>query len=655
MPKFQNTLKSPIDLIHNGRKIRIEPNSIIEGPQNFIMYNGLKLLEEAKTINKKDIKIDRTMIYNMNKQREIKAEPPRKTNLFSKIYSNEPLISIPRSIVISENFDKTQEIDAAKKVTEEYTTLPSIGICILTKNSLGLIKDCCESIFDKVNYKNTKLYIFDTGTDSQEVMDYYETLKNRKFPVSIISVGNFHFSSNYNVGIQQVDTDYVLIQNNDTIALNDYITKLMKIATIDKVGLSGPRMLYKEGTIQHDGQHLYQKDPANSNNIIFANPGHLNLGAHPSQVKGGRDIVDGITAAGVLLKTSWFKSLGGFDAGFKDIYQDVHFCMKNRMYGKVSVCDKEAQIIHYDNTSRKQNWKIDEMRQDHNYLFSKIHTGEVVLKSKNKRTFSIITVVNNKEQYTNFLNDISKQDFTGSFEIIPLLNFDNNYKSCSEALNIGLDITESEYSILCHQDLRLPTNWLSKIYSHINNLDKVKWGVLGMSGCMKTSPTTDIGTTYLDNLLDDKNPNSRSNADHFRQVYGPIQEIHTLDELCLIVKSGNHIRFDENTFNHYHWYGADICLNYVSQGYKNFAIDASCFHISDGISNFFKESHIDNFIQGSAKLYMKWKNQFPFFRTTTTSFSTLKQGEAIFGLAQYLFADTLINKGVSFPKAIKIE
>ena len=159
-----------------------------------------------------------------------------------------------------EQFDQQEEVRKASEFIKNYNqeSLPSVGICILTKDSLELITDCVESIRKEVKYPNTKLYLFDTGTEDRRVLSYYDSLKkNYPFPIEIYNLGKFHYSKNYNEGLKSIDTDYALIQNNDTVALNDYISRLMKLAVVDKVGVSGPRMLYKNFKIQHDGQRLY--------------------------------------------------------------------------------------------------------------------------------------------------------------------------------------------------------------------------------------------------------------------------------------------------------------------------------------------------------------------------------------------------------------
>lgn len=664
MPKFRNVTKNTINIISNGRKMSIPPNGEISGPPEYVSYSGLRAIDGIGAPEGKSIDITKSLLAAKNLSSRVSnstlVQAHNKNIITPNVRSNHPtrysMMKIPDIVPIDETFDKNKEIEKTKSYLYNYPhRLPTIGICILTKNSLDLIKDCCDSIFDKVMYPATKIYIFDTGTTEQAVLKYYAEIKSdKKFPVEIINVGNYHFGSNYNTGVDKVDTDFVMIQNNDTKVLTDYISKLMRISIIEKVGMTGPRMLHKNGTIQHDGQRLYNAEGK------LENPGHVNYGA-PRELPGGRHVVDGITAAGVLMQTKWFKHIGKFDAGFKDIYQDVHLCMRNRQEGKISVCDRDAIIYHYDNTSRKLLWndprKVADMGKDHNYLYAKVNSGELSFTRKAKRKFSIITLVNNNQQYFDFLEDIRKQNTRDSFEIIALPNYNNEYKSCAQALNVGMDISEAEYCIICHQDLKMGPDWLSKISSHIDELNShgVYWGTLGMAGGLRTAKDHDIAAIYLDNKDMGKGSNDETCVDIYSKKYGKRVEVQTLDELCIITKTNIGIRFDEVNFSHYHWYGADFCLNSLSRGYKNYAIDASCFHISDGFSNLLKDDHKAKFLEGAANLYSKWRKLYPFFRTMTTSFSkTIKPDGTESNYIQFYVAEELNKRNSSFPKAISL-
>jgi GT2 family glycosyltransferase len=580
-----NTSKSRIDLIYNGKKITIPVGGIIEGPPHLKLYKGLSVYtENVTTLTTESNKID---------------------------------------ITTEVNKDNIDNINKTLNHLKNYGGLPSIAICILTKNKYELISDCVYSILEKVKYPNTKIMIFDTGSTETNVLEFYKTLSGKKYPISIHDIGAYHFSKNYNDAIFKfVDTEYAIIQNNDTVALNDYISRLMKVAIVEKIGACGPRMLYKTGLIQHDGQYMFNHAMGSG----FINPGHVNMGKDPTQVGGGRKIVDGITGAGLLVRTNLYKQLGGFDESFKDIYQDVHFNMLLRGSGYLSICDWDAYINHYDNTSRKELWKVHEeaakMWKDSNRLFKEMIPQDIRLRSFKRKVpvYSIITLVNNKEQYFNFMEDLKKQKFNGLFEVIALPNFNNEFSSAAEALNVGKDLAEGEYVVYCHQDLRVPENWLQKISLNINALSKVNFGFLGMAGVLFTEDEPkkkQDGAIYLSNL----NSKKEKQSDVYRKLLGENFEVQCLDELCIIGKKSDPFRFDETTFNHYHWYGADICLQAIDSGRKNYAINAECFHISDGLLNFSKPTHVEKYIDGLRKLYVKWSTKINKFRTTTASFN----------------------------------
>lgn len=70
----------------------------------------------------------------------------------------------------------------------------------------------------------------------------------------------------------------------------------------------------------------------------------------------------------------------------------------------------------------------------------------------------------------------------------------------------------------------------------------------------------------------------------------------------------NGILFDENTFNSFHCYDLDICLQSIQNGYKNYVIDDVLIkHTSYGNFNL-------NWYQESIKLYDKWAKILPLYK-----------------------------------------
>lgn len=596
MAIFKNTTLHPVKIMVNGKRKTIRPGTVVHGPESLQSIPGLSLIDKGM----------KTIIPN--KVRNPKVDAPKK---ISSYVSEAP------------KFSDRGETDITAAVVDEMAHLeefrslgrnPSVTIAILTKDSMNLIKDCCESILKNVKYKNLTVLIADTGTKNPAVFDYYRSVKDRCKKAGIgyklVQLNSFHFSKNYNEIINRhVTTDYVLIQNNDTIALNDYVTKMMQLATIRKVGSVGCRMFYPNQRIQHDGQLIFGR----GGQII--NPGHLHLGALKNQLnpKEHRStLVDGNTAAGVLMKTSDFKSVGGFDEQYADIFQDVDLMVKvTNQLGKFNYCNRNAEIVHIDNASRFSRGadpvRIRQMYQDTAYLKDNINQKRWKHINPKNYDVSIVTLVNDISEYMNLTNSLKKQEGSHKVEIIAIPNFHNQYTSIPEAFNNALDICTGRYVILMHQDVIVPPNWLNKIRLQIQQLDveRTKWGVLGPAGV-----TLDHSPHYY--LLDKSMKATHNNP-------RPKQEVFCLDELCLILQKSNDLRFSQNKIDGFHFYGGDICVQSMKKGLKNYAIDAYCFHNSyDGRKNLMTKKSYEDFV-GQAKKFaiMCRENGVTQWRTTT--------------------------------------
>jgi GT2 family glycosyltransferase len=537
MPTFRNNSNHPLPIMINGSRRLIKPNQMITGPDSLGTINGL-------------VEID-----PQNKTVIPKKSVPKQTQQHEHFIDSAQM-AITHYTSINEY--AVNEINYIKK--HNVDTLPYVSIVILTKNSLDLIKDCCNSILHKVRYPNYSIIIADTGTTDAKVLQYYMELKescksiNKGF--KFIKVGDYHFGKNYNnVIFNNISSEYVIIQNNDTVAINDYVSKMMSVAVINKVGSVGCRMFYRDMTIQHDGQFIY------SNNGQLSNPGHINLKVNKARLGPEHHNitqVDGNTAACVLMKTENYLKIGGFDEQYTDIFQDVDLMLKvSHSLSKQNYCDRSAEIYHYDNTSRlKEGFRADlvqKMQLDSKYLHAKAQQkGWKYKKYEPVYDFSIVTVVTDSVLYENLVRSIQSSDTKLKVEFIGIPNKNRMYKDCSYALNVGKRIASGKYIISIHQDVLVGTDWLNKINATIKTLNSrnIQWGVLGPAGI-----TIQHKPYYY--LLDSENK-------PVMNIDLAINEVFTLDEVCLITRNDN-VFFNEN-IEGFHFYGAELCINYKHQG-----------------------------------------------------------------------------------------
>ncbi|MCK4352495.1 glycosyltransferase family 2 protein [candidate division WOR-3 bacterium] len=124
--------------------------------------------------------------------------------------------------------------------------LPKVSIIILDWNGGKDIIECLKSI-KGINYTNYELIVVDNASFDNSV-----NLIREKFPnIRIIqNKENLGFAGGMNTGIVQsvkckVQSDYVLLLNQDTIVGKNFLKELVKVAESDpKIGIVGPKIYY---------------------------------------------------------------------------------------------------------------------------------------------------------------------------------------------------------------------------------------------------------------------------------------------------------------------------------------------------------------------------------------------------------------------------
>lgn len=170
-----------------------------------------------------------------------------------------------------------------------------------------------------------------------------------------------------------------------------------------------------------------------------------------------------------------------------------------------------------------------------------------------------------------------------SYEQIPIENT-GNLSSAAEALNQGIQRSTGTLLVLCHQDVVFPHNWVTRLLACIKEVEEriPDWGVIGLAGCT-------MNGSRSGHVFDP----------HGEFFYPPLpQKVQTLDELCLIMRKESDLRFDER-FDHFHLYGADLCLTAIAKGMSCFAIDCTLEHTSRGYKG-------DAWYEQKEKLMRKW-------------------------------------------------
>jgi GT2 family glycosyltransferase len=225
---------------------------------------------------------------------------------------------------------------------------PSVAILIPTRNKLDLLSTCVSSL-QKTTYRNYEVVILDNDSDDPATLKFLSTCGHRVLRIS--SRGEkFSFAYINNTGANQVKADYILLLNNDTEVISPrWLSQMMGHARMPQVGAVGAKLLYRDGTVQHNGiVHGYHDGTAGHafKNMSADDYGYLLYLKVPRECSG-------VTAACLLTRRDLFLEVGGLDeAAFAVAYNDVDYCYRLIDRGYRCVICPDATLYHDEGKSR---------------------------------------------------------------------------------------------------------------------------------------------------------------------------------------------------------------------------------------------------------------------------------------------------------------
>jgi GT2 family glycosyltransferase len=217
------------------------------------------------------------------------------------------------------------------------------SIIIPLFNRLDLTQPCIESVMQHTPADQYELIVVDNGS-TDGTADYLATLDG----VTVVSNrDNAGFARACNQGARAARSDKLLFLNNDTVVHEGWLQMLLDcLEQHPEAGILGCRLLYPDGTVQHAGvaitvdgivEHLFSGFSAD----------------HPA-VTQPRSL-QAVTAACMLVQRTCFESVGGFDEGYSNGFEDVDFCLKARSRGYDVRYSPDTRIVHYEESSPGRN------------------------------------------------------------------------------------------------------------------------------------------------------------------------------------------------------------------------------------------------------------------------------------------------------------
>jgi GT2 family glycosyltransferase len=225
--------------------------------------------------------------------------------------------------------------------------MPSVGIVIPTRDNVGVLSVCLDTLLELSTYPNIKVVLVDNGSSHPETLQYLESISNPRVKV-IRDDAPFNFSRLVNKGAAAVDGEILCLLNNDMqITQPDWLEEMVGWAVQEGVAAVGARLWYGEGQLQHGGIVLGIQGIAGHAHkfLTRGESGYMNR-AELHQT------MSAVTGACMVVRRSVFEELGGFDEALGVAYNDVDFCLRASNAGYRNVWTPHAEMIHHESISR---------------------------------------------------------------------------------------------------------------------------------------------------------------------------------------------------------------------------------------------------------------------------------------------------------------
>lgn len=292
-----------------------------------LIHNVLGVIAEAE-------KADERALNAIHLQGMGFAEYYAKTVLY-------PLYGIVLNLAYQEGIRAALERPQTGAAVPSSSQRFTVSIIIPVFNKVELTRQCLVALAEVTEGVDYEVIVVDDGS-TDGTQEFVKTLGG---DVQIIrNAHNSGFAKSCNRGAAAARGRYLVFLNNDTIPLKGWLSELVKeVEAHSEVAAVGSKLLYPDGTIQHAGV-VFSK--------LFFSPYHIYngfRGDHP--VVNRRREFDSVTAACVLFRREAFDSVGGFDEGYRNSFEDVDLCLKVREKGWHVVYQPASVLYHLESQS----------------------------------------------------------------------------------------------------------------------------------------------------------------------------------------------------------------------------------------------------------------------------------------------------------------
>lgn len=191
-----------------------------------------------------------------------------------------------------------------------------------------------------------EVLVTDNHSDDESMGFIRAQLQNDPHVRIVENRGNVGYGRGNNAAAKLARGAYLLIVNPDNVLPRDGAEKMMAyLESQDDVGVVGPALVYPDGIIRPSARpfpkmmDLIQKR-------LFPSRWHETFKASMDDMLKKEAVdVDWLVGACLLMKTEFYRSLGGFDERFFLFFEDIDLCRRIHATGKRVVYLPQIKVL----------------------------------------------------------------------------------------------------------------------------------------------------------------------------------------------------------------------------------------------------------------------------------------------------------------------
>jgi GT2 family glycosyltransferase len=246
--------------------------------------------------------------------------------------------------------NSTRDVASLSEVAIEKKADLDLSVCIVTYEARDLLRDSLYSMHENTPSLDYEVIVIDNGSK-----DGVEEMLAQEFPEVQFTKfeDNAGFTRPMNRALQLAAGKYLLQLNPDTLILPDALDRLVAfMEDHPKVGISGPKVLNQDGTLQKPCRRGESRPWAvftYFSGLARLFPKSELFGQYLMSYKGEDEThpVDGVSGSCMLIRREVVDDIGYLDERFFAYQEDADYCFRARQAGWEIYYVPQAQIIHF--------------------------------------------------------------------------------------------------------------------------------------------------------------------------------------------------------------------------------------------------------------------------------------------------------------------